>query len=829
MAMIPTSPTALLRIGWRNARRSPWRSLLVAVLILLPVAAMVGASAVLKTSNPTPDRLVTHRMGRADLEVYAGPGGSGALLRSRLPAASTVEPFFSTTGSLRLPGMAVSVDVRSHDPEGLGKGLLALVDGHFPAASGEAAISSEVGRLANARIGDEIAVEGLGTRRVVGFVEDDLNLRARIVFLGPGPAQTAEATSNELGWLVGLPAGIDPVTLDLGAPVHVEGQPPSGVTDPAFIVTSRSQAFRQSSGVGPATIVLGGLALVDAALVAAAAFAVGVRRRQRELGLLAAAGGEPRHLAGTVLAEALILGGLGASGGVAVGLGAALAASPFLDGLTGHRNPAVTPDVALLLVAVAMGVVTALVASLVPAWSAGRLPVLTALSGRRPPASSGRTGLVAGLALVVLAAGLTALGAALRLSEAGSGASTPLLLGGAVLGTLGFGACSPWLLGRLERPGLRLPVASRIAFRDLARARSRNGPLVTALLAAFAATVALAAYQASLDASYAARFRPSLFADQLVIAGSGFAQAGPEAARQLGAVAAGRLVGAVGDDTGVWVSPGEGNDPNEILSTQYVVVATPELVRALGVEAATADLAAGKAVLLAEKDASITTATLHIVRDSDGSEVRRVALPARVLATGLLSDELPGALISPATAESLALRAGEGWRADHFVVRLAHPVTDGDLGRAASIAAAYPDTAVYASRPPELAGTTFHAAMIAASVVFALSVSAIAVALGEAESRPDQRTLLAIGADPRVRRQISAARAGAIALLGGALAVPAGLMPVWGLLASRQEPLVVPWPEIVAALAVLPLLAVVGTWLLSRPIPAWDAFRAPAS
>ncbi|MGH2511244.1 MAG: FtsX-like permease family protein, partial [Candidatus Limnocylindrales bacterium] len=99
-------------------------------------------------------------------------------------------------------------------------------------------------------------------------------------------------------------------------------------------------------------------------------------------------------------------------------------------------------------------------------------------------------------------------------------------------------------------------------------------------------------------------------------------------------------------------------------------------------------------------------------------------------------------------------------------------------------------------------------------------------ALGEAESRSDQRTLLAVGADPRVRRRITAARAGVIALLGGVLAVPAGLLPVWGLLASRGAPLVVPVPEAIAAVLVLPVVAIGAAWLLGRPIPEWGAFRA---
>lgn len=155
-------------------------------------------------------------------------------------------------------------------------------------------------------------------------------------------------------------------------------------------------------------------------------------------------------------------------------------------------------------------------------------------------------------------------------------------------------------------------------------------------------------------------------------------------------------------------------------------------------------------------------------------------------------------------------------------------MTDDDLGKAASFAAAYPETHTYGSLPWDPSAYLFRLVMIAGALLFALTVTGIAVALGEAESRPEQRTLLAIGADPRMRRRIAAARAGVIALLGGGLAVPAGLLPVRGLLASRGAHLVVPVPEIPAALAILPLLAIAGTWLLSRPIPDWSAFRAQA-
>jgi hypothetical protein len=45
------------------------------------------------------------------------------------------------------------------------------------------------------------------------------------------------------------------------------------------------------------------------------------------------------------------------------------------------------------------------------------------------------------------------------------------------------------------------------------------------------------------------------------------------------------------------------------------------------------------------------------------------------------------------------------------------------------------------------------------------------------------------------------------------------------LLASRDVPLVVPVPEVLAAVVALPVLAMLGALILSRPIPSWSAFR----
>jgi putative ABC transport system permease protein len=814
---------ALVRIACRNAGRSRWRSLLIVILVLLPVAGMAGAATVLQTVTPSPEREVVGRMGQADLLVSLGNNGSEELLRSHLPAGSSIEPFLNTEGNLVLPGIRVPVAVSSLDPAGLAKGMLTLVSGRYPATPAEVAIGTDVARLANVGVGGHIQLSDLGSPIVVGLVENPLQLKERLVLADPSLAVAGVAAKTS-SWLVRLPAGTDPATIDYGGPVSVMGSAYGPGTDPVFFVTTRTTAFGEASSASPTLIVLGGLALVDAALVAAAAFAVGVRRRQRELGLLAATGAEPRQLAGTVLAEAGVLGLIAAAGGIVVGLLGALAMSPFLDDLTGHRNPLIALDPIMLIAAAALGIVASIIAGLAPAWSAGRAPVLRALSGRRPPERSARRSLGIGGLIVGVALVMTAAGAVLRLtgySTLNNMLSTLLLLGGAVLGTLGFGAVAPWLLEQLERPSARLPLAPRIALRDTARARNRSGPIVTALLAAFAATVALSAYQASVEASNAARFQAPVLQDQIQVEGVGADAGGAAIARALGAVAAGPIVGAGSGGQVVWISPANSNDPNAFLSTQYVTVGDAELVRALGGDAAVAAFEGGAVVLFSSKPSDVRTVTLH-VEAPGGGDARSAKLPAQVVQR-VTSGNLPGGVISASVAKGLGIPAGINDQ--NYIVRLAHPATDAEIASAAGIAAGYPNTFVTSARPPDLAGGAFHWVLLGLSLLFALTVTGIAVALGEAESRPDQKTLLAIGADPRVRRRITAARAGVIALLGGVLAVPAGLLPVWGLLASRGAPLVVPLPEVIGAVAVLPVLAIGAAWLLGRPIPEWGAFR----
>lgn len=832
---------ALARLAWRDVARHRGRSLLVTALVLLPVAAMVAGISIYRTTQPTREAEDVARMGQADL-IAIGVGRDE--LATYLPAGSVIEPLSVVDSRLQVAGARPSVQLSAMDLDGLAAGMRTLVEGRLPEGRSEAAISRAVAEMAKVGIGGRLTVEDGPTLTVVGIVENPMYLDDWIIVVDP---HAAPAAPDDIAtWLVGLPVGVDPQAI-----VDATTEPDTG--EQSVYIRSRESSRLQVMG-GDSTsgyiLILGSLALVEAALIASAAFAVSIRRRQRELGLLAASGATPRQLAGTVVVEGAILGSLACLGGVVVGLAGALALTPWLDELTQRRNPPLVIDAAGLAGPIAIGFVAAIVAAIVPARTVARVPVLLALSGRRPAQAEASTTFRIGLGLVALAAGMTVVGA--TMDRAGLDViSILLLVGGAILSTLGFGACGPWLLERLERLAARLPLAGRIAFRDTARARSRSSPIVTAILAGCAAAIALGAWQTSRDAESLAGWVPSLYPDQIVLTGSDPAAAGERLVADGAAVAGARIPQLVAADPDSWFRfrlPDARDADGELVNTldqcgncnpgafehpevSNIAPATPEILAMAHAEAAADDLRQGRAVVLTTPRVATATIMEILVFEDPNAEApsRTVTIPVTVIDVPVPGAILPGGFLPETTIRELGLveTADDGpFGTSPYVVRYDHPVTSADLEHAREVASQFPGTFAESLSTPGRPGAEFRIVIMALVLLFAVSVTGIAIALGEAESRPEQRSLLALGADPRLRRRIAAARAAVLALLAGILAVPAGLLPIWGIFASRGSELAVPALEIAGAVVALPLLAVAASFLLSRPIPDWNAFRS---
>jgi putative ABC transport system permease protein len=102
-----------------------------------------------------------------------------------------------------------------------------------------------------------------------------------------------------------------------------------------------------------------------------------IRERIPELGILKTLGFSDGKVTALVLAEALLLLVLGG----AIGMGAAVASMPTLNGATGGRFPPLFVGLESWLLAAVAAALVALVIGLPPAWRARRLKIVDALSG----------------------------------------------------------------------------------------------------------------------------------------------------------------------------------------------------------------------------------------------------------------------------------------------------------------------------------------------------------------------------------------------------------------------------------------------------------------
>jgi putative ABC transport system permease protein len=175
------------------------------------------------------------------------------------------------------------------------------------------------------------------------------------------------------------------------------------------------------------TLTLGGLVaglgVLEVVLLAGPAFAVGARRRQRELALVAVGGGTPAQLRRIVLADGAVLGGATAVLGVLVGVALALAGRPLVtEHLTHYRAGGYRAYPLALAGVAAVAVLTGLLAALVPAFVAGRQDVIATLPGRRGVLRSRKRWLALGLATAATGATVATYGAS---RNSGPGSPAP--------------------------------------------------------------------------------------------------------------------------------------------------------------------------------------------------------------------------------------------------------------------------------------------------------------------------------------------------------------------------------------------------------------------
>ena len=824
---------AVIRWGWRLFRREWRQQLLVLGLLTVAVAATTwGASVV--TNSQIPPGYPTFGTGAARVTL---PGTDPHLTTDIATIAGRWGPADLIEEQEIKAGTGQSVQLRAESPHGhYNAPLLSLVSGTYPAGSSQVALTSQVAAQSGARVGGTWQAGGT-TWQVTGIAQDPSNLADQFALVAPGQLRHPGQAIMLLG---------PDASQEIGGDLTVPGLPAAAVSLPT----------QQVSGVSPAVFILVvevlGLAFIG--LVSVASFSVLAQRRLRALGMLGAIGATERHLRLVMIAGGLAVGATAALTGAAAGLAAWFAYAPTVQRDTGHAVDAAHLPWWAFAIGIVLAIATSALASRRPAKTMAAVPVVAALSGRpAPPRAVHRSALPG---VILLAAGLACLASAGGLngvaggggSQGGGGGGNGhalFLLAGLVITITGVCLLAPLAISVLAAgAGSRLPVAIRIALRDLVRYRARSG-------AALAATTFAVFLAMGICIVAGLRFDnplnwigPDLSSSQAYIPSE--LSSGPGQMTQPSAAQVAALTTRVNTLAASLHAPAvllesasnlyQAGLPEHGVQnfTGTVYVATPQLLATYGIKAS--QIAPG-ADILTMRPGLAGVPHLELIGWVNGYVSDAASPPPDPGSAGgppcTLSNQclaspaiqtigsLPSGTAAPNTVVTeYAVRKYhlqtqlEGW-----LIQAAAPLTAAQLRAVRQFGNANEVQVLTATYNPSLAD--FTDAATALGIVIVLSVLAMSVGLIRSETAPDLRTLTATGASGLTRRTITTATGAALGLLGAILGTAGAVIAAmaWTHSGPTATAGSVPASDLLILLIGLPLVAAIGGWLFAGREP----------
>jgi putative ABC transport system permease protein len=835
---------AVVRWAWRLFRREWRRQILLIALLTVAAAAAVASVTIAYNSGAADDA----EFGSGN-HLLRFDGADASRLEAGLAAARERLGTIDVIGhrSLPVPGSVDPVEFRSQDPRGpYGGARLALLRGSYPAGPGEVAVTDGVATLLGLEFGNTLALDGR-RRTVVGTVENPRDLSDEFALVSPSSAGAPDQVT---------------VLVDADADsVDAFARSTAGDDRSAFRGTEARQNDQATNAL--AMFAVATVFLLLATLVAAAGFAVIAQRRLRQLGALAAIGATEKHLRLVLLTGGAVVGAIGALIGAILGLAIWLALVPTLEPAVGRRIDPLSLPWTLLVAIVLVAVLGATGAAWWPGRVVARIPVTLALSARPPrPRATHHSTLVAA---ALIAAGIGSLAIAGRASE-------PLIIAGILATILGTLLLGPLAIRIFARAAGHAPIAARLALRDLARYQARSGAALAAITLALgiaAAVVVIAAAEEKKSAD-----EPPNLSDRQIRAYTGatplpdFVPTQPPAKLDRMAARVRELAATLGDAAVIPLhsayqavgQPGavDGirglatevlkrkiHDPDSsrwsgramscwgpdgcYVYESRLYVATPALLRSLGIDPATVD---PRTDFLADRsvptDELVTTSDQTRARGGEPKPAERAVTNVQRIDSRKLfgSPEVESGL-APTSFITLDGLRRRGWRQipSGWLVESNRPLTSEQIATARELAANAGLTLEVQREPSSQA--KLSAIATAAGALLALAVLAMTVGLIRSESAGDLRTLTAAGATSRVRRTLTAATAGGLALLGALLGVAGAYVVV---VATYLDDLGylsrIPVLHLVLLVVGVPWAAIAAGWLLAGREP--PAIARPA-
>jgi putative ABC transport system permease protein len=535
----------VLRATLRSFLAHKGRLLLSALAVILSVAFVAGSLIFSDTVGRTFDRLFASTA--ADVTVSPEqtlgeqvPSGATATLPAALAeriarvdgvAAARAEAEVDTLTVVDDENEAVSPTTGAPTIgtawQPTDRSPVELTSGRAPRGTGEALLDSQTADRADVRIGDTltvIAAPGSFPVEVVGIVTfTTTNPGSALLFLDPPAARTGLLGDPDAATAITVDAaeGVDDATLKRRVAAAL------GDAGRYDLRTADEQAQSDVEQLGGFLdvikyVMLGfaGVAVLVGIFLIVNTFSMLIAQRTRELGLLRALGADRRQVRRSVLTEALLLGLVGSTLGLAAGIGLA-AGLIELMGLLGMniRTDEMVIGWITPVTAYVVGVGVTFVAAYLPARRAAGVSPMAALSDAEVAGTGRPLRVRAVVGAVVGAAGAAALAGCAVSSRTASAAS---LLGlGVVLTLIATVIAGPLLVRPVIQvlggafPTLYGPVG-RMSQRNALRNPRRTGATAAALMVGLALVGGMSVASASMTESFDRQIDRTLGADFVI-------------------------------------------------------------------------------------------------------------------------------------------------------------------------------------------------------------------------------------------------------------------------------------------------------------------------
>lgn len=392
-----------------------------------------------------------------------------------------------------------------------------ISDGRAPSAPGEVALSRFTLHELHVGVGGQVALNSPAVGRVlytvVGVVDTRgaMDWRNSAYGLLTTPAATSLAgTANPNTMVIQGKDGVSDTTLIN----KVNEIAPIGLPQKATEILDAGEAVQLGlvSALSIVVVALAGISVLVAGITSATTTGASLASRRRSWALARCIGADRLQIGALVAAESLVIGFLGAALGVIAGLAVARAALPavgLVPGLPPIDGAAFTVHASAIYLPIILAVALSLLASIVPAWRAARIPPSAALQPNvEPPPEPSLVRLLVSLAAAVG-------GAVLAIVGAGTGAVASTAVG-ALLVVVGARALMARTIVAGARSAARTAgsVDVRLGLLDIVR-RPRAAvieavALATAIGIMTLSWVALASFQEATSARLTKSTQPDL-------------------------------------------------------------------------------------------------------------------------------------------------------------------------------------------------------------------------------------------------------------------------------------------------------------------------------